>query len=121
MLFRSVPLTGGTRRTGWASKVAQGLHDRSAASTGRGRLRAKGWGGQSLILDEENDDETGNAAGTIAGMLIRGKCHCGNISFPLTWEPDPAEIATRACTSTRILARAALLEAVRPRQEGVGV
>ncbi len=31
-------------------------------------------------------------------MLIRGKCHCGNISFELTWEPDPAEIVTRACT-----------------------
>ena len=31
-------------------------------------------------------------------MLIRGKCHCGNISFSLTWEPDPAEIQTRACT-----------------------
>jgi hypothetical protein len=31
-------------------------------------------------------------------MLIRGKCHCGNISFSLTWEPDPAEIPARACT-----------------------
>jgi hypothetical protein len=31
-------------------------------------------------------------------MLIRGKCHCGNIAFSLTWEPDPAEIPTRACT-----------------------
>ncbi len=31
-------------------------------------------------------------------MVIHGKCHCGNISFDLTWEPDPAEIATRACT-----------------------
>lgn len=31
-------------------------------------------------------------------MLIPGKCHCGNISFSLTWEPDPAEIQTRACT-----------------------
>lgn len=30
-------------------------------------------------------------------MVIHGKCHCGNISFDLTWEPDPAEIATRAC------------------------
>lgn len=30
-------------------------------------------------------------------MLIRGKCHCGNISFSLTWEPDPAEIPARAC------------------------
>jgi hypothetical protein len=33
----------------------------------------------------------------IASLLIRGKCHCGNISFSLTWEPDPAEIPARAC------------------------
>ena len=31
-------------------------------------------------------------------MLIRGTCHCGNISFCLTWEPDPAQISARACT-----------------------
>jgi hypothetical protein len=31
-------------------------------------------------------------------MLIRGKCHCGNISFLLAWEPTPAEIQARACT-----------------------
>lgn len=31
-------------------------------------------------------------------MLIRGKCHCGNISFSLTWEPKPVEIPARACT-----------------------
>jgi hypothetical protein len=31
-------------------------------------------------------------------MLIQGKCHCGNISFSLAWEPDPAEIPARACT-----------------------
>jgi hypothetical protein len=30
-------------------------------------------------------------------MLIHGKCHCGNISFSLTWEPDPSEIPARAC------------------------
>lgn len=30
-------------------------------------------------------------------MLIRGACHCGNIAFSLTWEPDPAEIQARAC------------------------
>jgi len=30
-------------------------------------------------------------------MLIHGKCHCGNISFALAWEPDPAEIPARAC------------------------
>ena len=31
-------------------------------------------------------------------MRIDGKCHCGNIAFALTWEPDPAEIQARACT-----------------------
>jgi hypothetical protein len=31
-------------------------------------------------------------------MLIKGSCHCRNISFTLTWEPDPAEIPARACT-----------------------
>jgi hypothetical protein len=31
-------------------------------------------------------------------MLIHGKCHCGNIAFSLTWEPDPLEIPARACT-----------------------
>ncbi len=31
-------------------------------------------------------------------MLIRGSCHCRNISFALTWDPDPAEIPARACT-----------------------
>ena len=30
-------------------------------------------------------------------MLIKGGCHCGNISFSLAWEPDPAEIPARAC------------------------
>jgi hypothetical protein len=30
-------------------------------------------------------------------MLIRGKCHCGNIGFALGWEPDPTEIPARAC------------------------
>ena len=30
-------------------------------------------------------------------MLIRGKCHCGNIGFSLVWEPDPASIPARAC------------------------
>jgi hypothetical protein len=33
-------------------------------------------------------------------MLIRGKCHCGNISFSLTWDPDPKEIPARACDCT---------------------
>jgi hypothetical protein len=31
-------------------------------------------------------------------LLIRGRCHCGNIGFSLTWEPDPAEIPARACS-----------------------
>jgi hypothetical protein len=31
-------------------------------------------------------------------MLIRGSCHCGNISFELDWDPDPKEIPARACT-----------------------
>jgi len=33
-------------------------------------------------------------------VTIRGKCHCGNITFELVWEPDPTEIAARACTCT---------------------
>lgn len=33
-------------------------------------------------------------------MLIRGRCHCGNISFALTWQPEPSEIPARACTCT---------------------
>jgi hypothetical protein len=33
-------------------------------------------------------------------MLISGKCHCGNISFALSWEPEPAEIVARACGCT---------------------
>ena len=31
-------------------------------------------------------------------MVIIGKCHCGNISFTLKWEPEPSEIPARACT-----------------------
>jgi hypothetical protein len=30
-------------------------------------------------------------------MLINGKCHCGNITFRLAWEPDPTQIQARAC------------------------
>ena len=30
-------------------------------------------------------------------MLIRGGCHCRNISFTLAWEPDPIEIPARVC------------------------
>ncbi|WP_430391168.1 GFA family protein [Dyella sp. 20L07] len=30
-------------------------------------------------------------------MLIHGQCHCGNISFQFTLEPDPSEIPARAC------------------------
>ncbi len=31
-------------------------------------------------------------------MLIHGQCHCGNIAFTLTWEPDPVRIPARACS-----------------------
>jgi hypothetical protein len=31
-------------------------------------------------------------------MVIIGKCHCGNISFALTWQPDPEVIAARVCS-----------------------
>ena len=30
-------------------------------------------------------------------MLIKGKCHCGNIAFELEWEGNPPEIPARAC------------------------
>jgi hypothetical protein len=30
-------------------------------------------------------------------MLIRGKCHCGNLSFALRWQPDPTIIPARSC------------------------
>src|SRR6185436_20132952 len=33
-------------------------------------------------------------------MLISGRCHCGNISFLLNWEPEPSEVPARACTCT---------------------
>jgi hypothetical protein len=33
-------------------------------------------------------------------MLIRGRCHCGNISFTLDWRPEPTEIPARACMCT---------------------
>ena len=31
-------------------------------------------------------------------MLIRGRCHCGNISFRLDWQPEPIEIPARGCS-----------------------
>jgi hypothetical protein len=31
-------------------------------------------------------------------MLIKGSCHCGNLSFHLNWLPEPSEIPARACT-----------------------
>ena len=31
-------------------------------------------------------------------MLIRGRCHCGNLSFSLIWEPDPTTIPARSCS-----------------------
>jgi hypothetical protein len=33
-------------------------------------------------------------------VVIRGRCHCGNISFRLDWEPDPVEIPARSCDCT---------------------
>ena len=30
-------------------------------------------------------------------MRIQGRCHCGNVSFSLLWEPSPTEIPARAC------------------------
>lgn len=33
-------------------------------------------------------------------MMIHGSCHCRNICFTLVWEPDPLEIAARACSCT---------------------
>ncbi len=33
-------------------------------------------------------------------MRIRGRCHCGNISFRLDWPGEPAEIPARACGCT---------------------
>jgi hypothetical protein len=33
-------------------------------------------------------------------MLITGSCHCGNVTFTLDWQPDPAEIPARACGCT---------------------
>jgi len=31
-------------------------------------------------------------------MQILGRCHCGNLSFELDWQPEPTEIPARACT-----------------------
>ena len=31
-------------------------------------------------------------------MQINGRCHCGNVAFALSWEPDPQEIPARACS-----------------------
>lgn len=30
-------------------------------------------------------------------MLIKGRCHCGNIAFELEWEGDQPEIPARVC------------------------
>jgi hypothetical protein len=30
-------------------------------------------------------------------VIIDGSCHCGNVAFRLTWEPDPPHIPARAC------------------------
>lgn len=54
-------------------------------------MRARGHSGVFCSLATEDPPQSD-------GMLIRGKCHCGNIAFTLTWEPDPTEIPARACT-----------------------
>jgi hypothetical protein len=36
----------------------------------------------------------------LSRMVIHGACHCGNITFELTWDPEPATIAGRACSCT---------------------
>lgn len=33
-------------------------------------------------------------------MQVHGSCHCGNISFELSWDPGPKEIPARACGCT---------------------
>jgi hypothetical protein len=33
-------------------------------------------------------------------MLIKGKCHCGNIAFDLEWDEEPPTIIARACGCT---------------------
>jgi hypothetical protein len=33
-------------------------------------------------------------------MLVRGACHCGNVSLMLDWQPEPNEIPARACSCT---------------------
>ena len=30
-------------------------------------------------------------------MEIEGGCHCGNVAYRLTWEPEPGAIPARAC------------------------
>ena len=52
------------------------------------------WSGRKFVV-RWSFDET-NGSGDIR-MLIHGRCHCANISFVLTWEPEPAEIQARAC------------------------
>ena len=36
----------------------------------------------------------------MTNMVIHGACHCGNITFDLTWEPEPTTIVARACSCT---------------------
>jgi hypothetical protein len=41
-----------------------------------------------------------SAGAEAEAVLIRGRCHCGNIAFTLDWRPEPAEIPARACSCT---------------------
>ena len=49
------------------------------------------------FMDDTKANPLGVTSTETACMLIYGKCHCGNISFILTWEPDPIQIPVRAC------------------------
>lgn len=31
-------------------------------------------------------------------MLLKGSCHCGNVTFEFDWPGEPTEIPARACT-----------------------
>ena len=47
--------------------------------------------------EAKSDEDTHAFNVTLGAVVIRGQCHCGNISFSLAWDPDPAEIPARAC------------------------
>ena len=77
-------------------------------ATSRSRISSNAAFGQELTFrlgfryDEQNAaDRTcdGEAAEEQEeSVIVSGACHCGNISFELTWEPEPSEIPARACS-----------------------